>query len=60
MAAGIKVYRVSVEGYVQVTDHKEDEDNNPNEWNLESVIEQWEAARIFTIQSTLVDTIEWV
>ena len=60
MAAGIKVYRVSVEGYVQVTDFKDNEDNNPNEWNLESVIEQWEAARIFTIQSTLVDTIEWV
>ena len=60
MAAGIKVYRVSVEGYVQVEDYKEDEDNNPNEWNLEHVIEQWEANRIFTIQSTLVDTIEWV
>jgi hypothetical protein len=59
MAAGIKVYRVSVEGYVQVEDYKEDEDNNPNEWNLEHVIEQWEANRIFTIQSTLVDTIEW-
>jgi len=59
MAAGIKVYRVSVEGYVQVTDHKDNEDNNPNEWNLEHVIEQWEANRIFTIQSTLVDTIEW-
>jgi hypothetical protein len=60
MAAGIKVYRVSVEGYVQVTDFKDNEDNNPNEWNLEHVIEQWEANRIFTIQSTLVDTIEWV
>jgi hypothetical protein len=59
MAAGIKVYRVSVEGYVQVTDFKDNEDNNPNEWNLEHVIEQWEANRIFTIQSTLVDTIEW-